>query len=208
MESLLSQLIDFLMPMGNHLIYFFLFIAALFENLFPPVPGDTITAFGAFLVGTGRLDFFLVYFVTTAGSTAGFIILFLLGGFLEREFFVKKDYSFFPAEKIESAEKWFRKYGYFIVFLNRFMPGLRSVISIGAGICGLKVLPVFFLSLASAMVWNLIWIYAGFAIGDNWEEAQAGISRLLSHYNYTVGTVIVIIILFITFKYFRKKSAS
>ena len=208
MESYISQIIEFLMPLGNYFLYFFLFLSAVIENLFPPVPGDTITAFGAFLVGTGRLDFFLVYALTTAGSTAGFIILFFAGKFLEREFFVKKDFSFFPAEKIESAEKWFRKYGYLIVFLNRFMPGLRSVISIVSGICGLKIIPVFFLSLISAMVWNLIWIYSGFTIGDNWEAVQSGISKLLSNYNYTVGTVIVIIILYLTYKFFRKKSVS
>ena len=88
------------------------------------------------------------------------------------------------------------------------MPGLRSVISIVSGICGLKIIPVFFLSLISAMVWNLIWIYAGFTIGDNWEAVQSGISKLLSNYNYTVGTVIVIIILYLTYKFFRKKSVS
>jgi len=207
MESFLSEIIEFLLPLGNYFLYFFLFISSVFENLIPPAPGDTITAFGAFLAGTGRLNFFMVYSVTTAGSVAGFMVLFFLGRFLEREFFVNKDYTFFPAEKIASAEKWFIKYGYFIVILNRFMPGLRSVISIASGICGLKTVPVFFLSLISAMVWNLIWIYAGFSIGDNWETVSSGISRLLSNYNYTAGTVLVIIILFFVVKYFRGKSA-
>lgn len=207
MESYISQIIEFLMPLGNYFLYFFLFLSAVVENLFPPVPGDTITAFGAFLVGTGRLDFFLVYALTTAGSTAGFIILFFAGKFLEREFFVKKDYSFFPAEKIESAEKWFLKYGYYIVFFNRFLPGLRSVISIVSGICGLKTVPVFILSLISAMIWNLIWIYAGFTIGDNWDTVSSGIARLMSNYNYAAGAAIVIIIAVLIVKYYRSKSA-
>lgn len=207
MESILSQIIDFIIPLGNYFLYFFLFISSVFENIFPPIPGDTITAFGAFLVGTGRLNFFLVYLATIAGSAAGFMILFFFGRFLEREFFMKRNYSFFSAEKIVSVENWFLKYGYFIIILNRFIPGLRSVISIASGISGLRTVPVFILSTISAMVWNLIWIYAGFAIGNNWDTVSAGVSKLLSSYNYTAGTVIAIISLFFIIKYFRKKSA-
>lgn len=208
MESILSQILDFITPLGNHFLYFFLFISSIVENIFPPAPGDTIAAFGAFLAGTGRLNFFLVYLAATAGSAAGFMILFFFGRFLEREFFIKRNYSFFPKEKIEAVEKWFIKYGYFIIILNRFLPGLRSVISIASGFCSLKTVPVFFLSLISAMVWNLIWIYAGFAIGNNWETVSGGISRLLSGYNYTAGTVIIIISLFFIIRYFIRKKSS
>lgn len=208
MENLLSQIIDFITPLGNHFIYIFLFISSVFENIFPPAPGDTIAAFGAFLAGTGRLNFFLVYFVTTVGSAAGFMILFFFGKFLEREFFIKRNFSSFSTEKIEVVEKWFIKYGYAIILLNRFLPGLRSVVSISSGFCGLKVVPVFFLSLISAMVWNLILIYAGFALGNNWETVSGGISRLLSGYNYTAGAVIVVTALFFIIRYFIRKKLS
>lgn len=208
MENLLSQFIAFITPLGNHFIYFFLFISSVFENIFPPAPGDTIAAFGAFLAGTGRLNFFLVYLASTAGSVAGFMILFFFGKFLEREFFIKRNYSFFSTDKIEAVEKWFIKYGYIIIFLNRFLPGLRSVVSIASGFCGLKTVPVFFLSLISAMVWNFLWIYAGFAIGNNWETVSGGISRLLSGYNYTAGAVIIIVSLFFILRYFIRKKSS
>lgn len=208
MENFLSQIIDFIVPLGNHFIYIFLFLSSIFENVFPPAPGDTIAAFGAFLAGKGRLNLFLVYLATIAGSGAGFMILFFFGKFLEKEFFVKRNFSFFSTEKIEAVEKWFIKYGYIIILLNRFLPGLRSVVSISSGFCGLKTVPVFFLSLISAMVWNLIWIYAGFTIGNNWEIVSAGISRLLSSYNYTAGAVIFIISLFFIIRYFIRKKLS
>jgi membrane protein DedA with SNARE-associated domain len=60
------------------LVYFLLALSAYVENLVPPIPGDTITAFGAFLVGTGRLDFFGVFLSTTLGSLLGFLTLFWL----------------------------------------------------------------------------------------------------------------------------------
>ena len=115
MDELLSRIIEFILPLGNYFIYLFLFISSVIENIFPPAPGDTITAFGAFLVGTGRLNFLSVYAVTTLGSSAGFMILYFLGRYLERSFFERKNYSFFSRDKIADAEKWFYKFGYLVI---------------------------------------------------------------------------------------------
>ena len=130
MESFLSSIMDILARSDNSWLYIFLFISAVVENVFPPIPGDTITAFGAFLVGTGRLRFLLVYVVTTVGSVVGFLLLYFIGRYLGRNFFMERDYSFFSKESIVSAEVWFQKYGYWVVLFNRFLPGVRSVISI------------------------------------------------------------------------------
>jgi len=207
MDELLSCIIEFILPMGNYFIYLFLFISAFIENIFPPAPGDTITAFGAFLVGTGRLNFLSVYAVTTLGSSAGFMVLYFLGRYLERSFFEKKNYSFFPGDKIADAEKWFHKYGYLVILFNRFMPGLRSVISIVSGMSGLRAFPVFLLSFLSALIWNFIWIYAGFTIGNNWDIVKKGVVELLKCYNLAAGVVIFSVILFFLIKYFKKNSA-
>ena len=108
MEEFLNRIIEFLLPQNDIFLYIFLFVSAIIENLFPPIPGDTITAFGAFLVGTGRLNYFLVYISTTIGSVIGFMALFFVGRFFEREFFMQKDFKFFSADSIINAEKWFR----------------------------------------------------------------------------------------------------
>lgn len=207
MDELLAYIIEFMLPLGNYFIYLFLFISSVIENIFPPAPGDTITAFGAFLVGTGRLNFASVYAVTTLGSAAGFMILFFLGRYLERGFFEKKNYSFFSKDKMADAERWFHKYGYLVIVFNRFMPGLRSVISIVSGMSGLKTVPVLFLCFLSAMFWNLIWIYAGYTIGNNWDTVKTGVVELLECYNYAAGSIIFIICLVFLIKYFRKRSA-
>jgi len=120
--------LEYLHSLPDGLIYLFLGISAFVENLFPPIPGDTVTAFGAFLVGVGRLDFFLVYLSTTFGSLLGFMSLFWVGGYLGRRFFLERDYRFLKAEKIVRAEVWFRKYGYFVIALNRW--GVESDLDI------------------------------------------------------------------------------
>ena len=186
MEKLLNNIIDALLPMSDVFLYVFLFLSAVIENLFPPIPGDTITAFGAFLVGTGRLDYLLVYISTTLGSVLGFVMLFIVGKFLGKKFFQEKDYKYFSARKIAVTEQWILKYGYYVVLGNRFLPGIRSVISIVSGISMLKTSRVLLLALVSSSIWNLIWIHAGFLLGNNWNAVREEMSNLLQNYNINI----------------------
>ncbi len=204
MEELFNNILQFLLPHNDTFLYLFLFASAIVENLFPPIPGDTITAFGAFLVGTGRLNYLLVYFSTTLGSVVGFMSLFFLGRFLEREFFMNKNFSFFPADSIEKTEEWFRKYGYFVILINRFVPGIRSAVSIVSGISRLNPLRVALLSMVSAAIWNLIWIHTGYTLGNNWEVVKLRMGNILRSYNIAVGiafaTALIIFVIYRTWK--------
>ncbi len=200
--------LEFLNSLPNSLIYILLGISAFVENVFPPIPGDTITAFGAFLVGTQRLSFFGVYISTTIGSLFGFMTLFWIGRILGRKFFIERDYRFFKAADILKAEEWFRKYGYFLVLLNRFFPGIRSVISLAGGISELKLVPTTLFALISAGVWNLLWILAGYFLGTNWETAKEKFSVLVFRYNmgaFLIMAVIAGVIFLLVFRKRRRK---
>ncbi len=209
MEQLLNSIIDFLLPKNDIFLYVFLFLSSIIENLFPPIPGDTITVFGAFLVGTGRLNYALVFLVTTAGSVAGFMILALIGRFIGREFLIERNYKFFSAASIVSAETWFERYGPWVVLANRFLPGIRSVVSIVSGITRLKLVNVFLLSLGSAALWNLIWIQVGYVLGNNWHMVRSRISHIFGKYNLVASIIVVLLVAgFIGYRYFRRKKCA
>lgn len=184
--SWLDRFLAFLDSLPDAFLYLLLGVSAFVENVFPPIPGDTITAFGAFLVGTERLSFMGVYVATLAGSLAGFMSLFWVGRLLGRRFFMERDCRFFRAHDIRRAEKWFEKYGYPLVLLNRFFPGIRSVISIAGGISHLKAPTVGVLALISAGVWNLIWIVIGYSIGNNWETVREKMTTIMMNYNIAI----------------------
>jgi membrane protein DedA with SNARE-associated domain len=194
--SYLDRFLAFLDTLPDLLIYILLGLSAFVENVFPPAPGDTITAFGAFLVGTNRLQFLSMFISTTIGSLAGFMFLFWIGRLLGRRFFVERDFWYFKTENIVRAENWFRKYGYFLILINRFLPGIRSVISIVGGISGLQVFKVFLLALISSGVWNLIWIGMGYSLGSNWETAKARIVEIMITYNVAVLVLLGVGVLF------------
>ncbi len=197
---LIDQFLHWLNTLPALLLYAALGVSAFVENVFPPIPGDTITAFGAFLVGTHRLSFVWVYTATTMGSIVGFLVLFRIGTFLGRGFFLERDYRFFKANDILKAEEWFRKYGYLLIALNRFFPGIRSAIAVAGGISRLGIIRVTILAFISCSVWNLIWIWAGYSLGTNWGIVRERMSSILAHYNITVAVLLIAGVLFFFLK--------
>jgi len=202
----MNQLLDYIHSLPDGIIYVALCLCAFAENIFPPFPGDTITAFGAFLVGIGRLNLFLVLFSVTIGSLGGFIALFLIGSALGRRFFTNRNHGIFSFDKITKAETWFRKHGYFIILINRFLPGIRSVISITAGISRLNILKTITLALVSCIFWNLIWISMGYLLGDNWETIEARLSYIFMRYNFSVLILIIAIVIFFMIQKARRSN--
>jgi len=181
-----DSFLQFIKGIDGAYLYPALFISAVLENLIPPIPGDTVTLFGAYLVGIGQLSFSGVFAATALGNFVGFMLLFFLGRFLEKEFFLNRNLRYFPKENLLKAEIWFQKFGYMIILFNRFLSGARSVISIFAGISELKTGKVALYCLISCLLWNGMLIYAGYKAGKNWET----LSALLKQYNTAVLVLI------------------
>jgi len=194
---MIEQTIITLNNLPNETIYFFLFFIAFIEYVLPPVPGDTLMVFGAYLAGTGKLDILTVYILTTLGSIIGFFILFFIGKYYGREFFLKKNYRFFPKELIFQIEKWFHRYGVGLITANRFLSGARSAISLFAGMSNTNVYSTTFAALASSMIWNALLLSGGYFLGKNWQLVVTIVIR----YNQIIFAVFILLLLF----YFWKK---
>ena len=207
MEHFFNEMMTLLLHQGTVPLYFFLFASAILENLFPPIPGDTVTVFGAFLVGKGHLRFDLVWIVTTAGSTIGFFSLYLLAKKIEQGIVNHHLFRWISAERIERAKKAVGRFGYAAIAANRFIPGLRSVVSISAGFLRMDPVPVLFFSAISAAVWNFLWIYTGYSLGNNWHDVSTRAKDLAIRYNIGAGIIISVIILgILAFILFKKHS--
>ncbi len=187
----MDKFLDSLVQLSPLSLYLILFLSAYVENVLPPIPGDTVTIFGAYLVGIGRLDFALVLGSTTVGSLLGFMTLYAVGYRFGREFFERKNYRLFPREKIIQTEAWFRKYGSLVILGNRFLSGVRSVISISSGIARMPWLRVGVCALVSSAVWNALLIGIGYMLGVNWHT----VNHLIGKYNLYAGILIGILLL-------------
>jgi len=95
-----------------------------------------------------------------------------------------------------------------IVLFNRFLPGIRSVISIVSGISRLNTIKVVILSLVSASVWNLIWLQIGYLLGSNWDTVKEKISDIMAKYNLIVVVILaIIVIIYVITRIVKKRNA-
>ncbi len=185
-------------------IYVTLFLFAFVENVFPPSPSDLVVVIGGSLVSTGVISFIPALLLTTIGSVVGFMILFYFGSTVDRKVVHSGKYKYIPVDAIEKVELWFKKYGYYVIIANRFMPGTRSVISFFAGMSMMNAKKTILLATISAFVWNAIIIYLGYFFGNN----VSVVDKYLSTYsNIAIAiTVVVVIILVMKFYLSRKKN--
>src|SRR5690606_22918997 len=121
-----------------------IFFLILLENIFPPIPSEIVLTVGGFMTTTTKLNIAGVIAASTAGSVAGAVILYYLGRWLsvERlEGIVEKYGKWLRLKKqdLHKADAWFDRYGVWTVFFGRLIPVVRSLISIPAGMSGMKV---------------------------------------------------------------------
>ena len=186
-------------------IYVTLFFFAFIENVFPPSPSDIVIVIGGTLVGAGDLSFILALIFSTVGSITGFMLMFYIGSTVDKKLIHAGRFKYIPIKSINIVETWFRKYGYFVIIANRFLPGTRAVISFFAGISNLEPKKTFSLCFISALVWNIIMLYLGFMFGHNVEVID---SYLTTYSNIViVGTIAIILLLVIRFMFRKRKTA-
>ncbi len=204
--DLIDQIIGWVSNLPLALIYAFLFVSAFTENVCPPIPGDTIIVFGAFLAGQKKIDFTSAYLCTTFGSWIGFMFVYWIGIKLES---IKKRIPFFKEEDISKVEDWIKRYGYWIILVNRYLPGARAVVSVTAGIMRLSFWKVSTASFIGCASWNMAIMYLGLKAGSNWEEIKQKVSFLLTRYNIAVGFFLAgIVVLILLKKSFFKKAST
>ncbi len=187
---MLDTLFNFIEQAPAWLVFLTVFLASYIENIFPPIPGDTILIFGAYLVGRGDLSFSMAMVTTLLGSVLGFMTLYVVGFKYGRGFMYSKQQTWFSANSLERVEKLFDKWGYGVVLINRFLAGLRSVVGLFSGIGRLNIWKVVLFSTISSIMWNGTLIWLGSSIGENWEQ----IGIYLKRYNLVVTIIIVSVI--------------
>lgn len=187
---MLESITNYFMSLDPGWLYVALFISAYVENIFPPIPGDTVTVFAAYLVGRSSQNIAGIMVATTAGSTAGFMTYYAVGRLIHPEYFTRKNFRFLPASNIERAGKWFRRYGFWVILLNRFFSSFRAVVSLVAGMYRLPWLQVFILASISCVIWNGLLIWAGYLLGSNWPL----IERIMTQYSRALLLVAVMLV--------------
>jgi membrane protein DedA with SNARE-associated domain len=196
---LIEEILAFLQNLDPLLILLALLFAAFLENVFPPVPGDTVTVIGGALVGSGILTITPTVAVTTLGSGIGFMALYFLGRVKGRQIFENPKIRFFAPENLGKIERWFARWGNAVLFVNRFLAGTRSIVPIFAGLSNIPWVRVFILGTLSALIWNSLLITAGYFLGNNWQLAL----EFIEIYSRSITLIIIVAVMAIVIYRYR-----
>ncbi|RDC59929.1 Alkaline phosphatase [Alteripontixanthobacter maritimus] len=157
--------------------YLGIFLLMVLENVVPPVPSEVIMGLGGVLVERGRMDFWLLLLIGTTGATAGNLFWFWLGrrwGYVGMRPFVERHGRWLTIEwaDIERAAVFFRKHGQWVVFVMRFSPFMRTLISLPAGMTGMGLGRFVLFTFTGTLIWNAGLIMAGGALARHLGESQ------------------------------------
>ncbi len=166
-----------------------IFAAMLVECLFPPVPSEVVLPLAGFEVDAGDLSFLLVVLSATLGSLAGALILYAIGRYGGRHAVLRygKVLRVGPRD-LERAERWFARWGDWVVLGSRMVPLVRSVVSVPAGVVRMSLLRFSVLTAIGSLAWNLLLVSAGYQLGANWDEVTA----LIETYGLVVRAAVVL----------------
>lgn len=191
---MLDSIVGYLQGLPLEGIILAAFLLTLIENIFPPSPSDVLLVFIGSIINSDFIAYMIVLFSATAGSTAGFFIMFMIGSKMGHVFTDRPSFLFMKRTTILKAEEWFRKYGTALIIANRFLSGTRAVISFVAGASEVKVFSAIVLSALSALIWNAILLYAGNLLGEHWRD----IAAYLEAYGRAITPILLTVILGIT----------
>jgi membrane protein DedA with SNARE-associated domain len=172
-ESLSASIIQFISSTS----YFGIFILMTLESALIPIPSEITMPFSGYLVSTGQLNFILVVLVGAFANLVGSWIAYYIGYFLEETVLINliKKYGKFLLLTVDDYEKsrhWFQKYGNKIVFFSRLLPGIRTFISLPAGMAEMDIKKFSIYTFLGSLLWCTILTGIGYYFGENWKALE------------------------------------
>lgn len=141
------------------------------ESMIFPVPSEAVMPFTGFLVYEEKFSWIGVFISSTLGSIIGSSISYLMGLYGGRAFILKYGkYFLLEKEHLEITEKFFSKYGEITILISRFIPVVRHLISIPAGMARMNFMKFIIFTTIGASAWNMFLAYVGYILKSNWKE--------------------------------------
>lgn len=149
------------------------FFLMVLESMVAPVPSEAVMPFAGFLWFQGTFTLWGVLIASTFGSLIGSLISYWIGAYGGRAIVTRYGrYLFLNMHHLESTERFFARYGEWTIFVSRFIPVVRHLISIPAGVGKMPLLKFCAYTIAGAALWNGFLTWVGYTLGQNWHRMQ------------------------------------
>jgi membrane protein DedA with SNARE-associated domain len=182
--------------------YWGIFLGMTIESACIPLPSEIIMTFAGYVVYEGKMAFWGVVLVGTLGNLVGSLIAYYVGWWGGRPLLEKYGkYILITHNKLNLADEWFERYGHEAVLISRMLPGLRTFISLPAGITHMNLKKFILYTVIGSLPWCFVLTYIGVLMGPNWTTIE-------SYFHYLdilVGIGIVVFLAYIIYHYRGKE---
>ena len=173
----LPELIGQAVEANQWLGYTAIFAAMFLENLFPPIPSELIMPLGGFYVQQGQLALVPVVLAGLLGTVLGALPWYGIGRLINEErieHWLSRHGRWIgiSPDELARSRRWFSRYGTALVFWGRLVPGIRTLISVPAGIELMPLTPFLIWTTAGSLIWTLLLTLAGMVLGKGYNNVE------------------------------------
>jgi membrane protein DedA with SNARE-associated domain len=195
MSEILGELVAWATEIIYAIGYFGVALLIAVEQVFPPIPSEVLLPLSGSLSATGRLNLALVIAAATVGSCLGAAILYGIGRFggeqrigpwLDRH----GKWMLLSRADLHSSRSWFARHGTWAVLVARLIPGMRSLVSVPAGLAHMPFARFMVLTAIGSGIWNAGLVGAGYFLGQNWDQVEHWLAPLSPIIYLTMITVV------------------
>ncbi|HWO21502.1 MAG TPA: DedA family protein [Kofleriaceae bacterium] len=179
-----------------------LFVLIVLESTMVPIPSLLVMPFAGFLASQGEFSLPVILAINSGGALTGSLISYWLGAAGGKPLLLRYGkYVFVRAKDIERTERYFEQHGGKTIFIGRFLPVVRHLISIPAGIARMPLIPFLTLTLAGATIWGGGLMILGFELGSRWEAVATKAKRI----DLVIAGAVVVVILAIAIRFVLRR---
>jgi len=161
--------IEWVISLVTENLYLGVFLAAIIETVFPPIPSEAIFPLAGYIVLKNEMSFIHIFgvgLVGGMGATLGAVVIYLIALKLGRNGLYRYlKYAKIKESRLEKADNWFEKYGDKSVLLGRLIPGIRELVSIPAGIFNMKPIKFLLFTFIGSCAWSILLTAGGYYFG-------------------------------------------
>jgi membrane protein DedA with SNARE-associated domain len=178
------------------------------ENLFPPIPSELIMPLAGFTVAQGDMQLIPAVIAGVLGTVLGAFPWYYIGKFISEprlEYFADRygKWISVSSKDIKKANYWFNKHGTKAVFFGRLVPGVRTLISLPAGINNMSLIPFLLYSTVGTTLWVFFLTFAGYKLGKNYtiiDEYLGPVSKII------LLSLIILFVIWVVWKQTRREN--
>lgn len=199
---MLEQFAHFVQGIVSDLGYPGLFLLITLESTLVPIPSELVMPFAGALAASGRFDLWLVLVINSVAALLGSGLCYWLGAAGGRPLLLRYGkYVFVRKKDIEKTEAYFAKHGKAVILIGRFLPVIRHIISVPAGISRMPLKAFFLQTFIGSTIWGTVLIMIGYELGANWESVAGQAKRI----DLVIGVVIVLALVALAIRFMLRR---